>query len=199
MSLRDLLPGNPEPTKIGDILLDCVVRESHPLSSQVTENPVEEGANIADHIIPNPRELVIDGIITNTPARILGGQAENLVRGDGLKNYAQLGFEALEKIYTERKTVTVQGRFKKYTDMAMVSAPIDRGKRTGKGSIRFTATFRQIRKVAIQTATFRDRPTKKENAKPQKNTGKQTPAAATPAVETHVSGLQSIVNFFGGN
>ncbi len=48
---------------------DASVAERHSLVSEVTDHPVESGANIADHIRPVPLELDLEGVISNTPLR----------------------------------------------------------------------------------------------------------------------------------
>ena len=55
------------PTMIGDLALDCTVTETHTATSTVTEHPVESGANITDHIRPDPVQLSITGIVSDTP------------------------------------------------------------------------------------------------------------------------------------
>lgn len=48
---------------IGDFELDCTVREEHTSSLRLTKNPVESGADIADHAILEPKSLTITGIV----------------------------------------------------------------------------------------------------------------------------------------
>ncbi|MCG5369555.1 hypothetical protein L7834_007655 [Providencia rettgeri] len=48
---------------IGDFELDCTVREEHSSSLRLTKNPVESGADIADHAILEPKSLTITGIV----------------------------------------------------------------------------------------------------------------------------------------
>lgn len=55
---------------IDEIWLDCSVRETHTLSADVTEHPVETGADVADHIRPRARTVSIEGLISNTPIEV---------------------------------------------------------------------------------------------------------------------------------
>ncbi|CAG9411396.1 TPA: phage baseplate protein [Providencia alcalifaciens] len=48
---------------IGDFELDCTVREEHTSSLRMTKNPIESGADIADHAILEPKVLTITGIV----------------------------------------------------------------------------------------------------------------------------------------
>jgi hypothetical protein len=58
---------------IGDIWIDVSVREGHDIAADVTEHPVEAGANVADHIRPQPATITIEGMVTNHPIQLPGG------------------------------------------------------------------------------------------------------------------------------
>lgn len=62
---------------IGDIWIDVSLSETHGVSAEVTDHPVEEGANIADHIRPQPRTFSIQGLVTNTPIEVPGSHMGN--------------------------------------------------------------------------------------------------------------------------
>ena len=49
------------------IQLDACVNEQHGREAQVTTNPIEDGSVISDHIIVNPVNLAITGVISDTP------------------------------------------------------------------------------------------------------------------------------------
>jgi len=49
--------------RIGTMRLDAVINETHTAELKITENPVESGANIADHAYAQPRTLKIKGIV----------------------------------------------------------------------------------------------------------------------------------------
>jgi hypothetical protein len=55
---------------IGDIWIDVSVHETHSVGAEVSEHPVEAGANIADHIRPLPRAITIEGMVTNFPIEL---------------------------------------------------------------------------------------------------------------------------------
>jgi hypothetical protein len=46
---------------------DVVTGEEHNISSTVSEHPVEEGANITDHVRPNLTRVTLKGIASDTP------------------------------------------------------------------------------------------------------------------------------------
>ncbi|PHM54518.1 phage baseplate protein [Xenorhabdus sp. KK7.4] len=48
---------------IGKFLFDNVIIENHRSSLRITENPIESGAAIADHVILEPKEITVAGIM----------------------------------------------------------------------------------------------------------------------------------------
>lgn len=54
------------------IFLDATLRENFDATTEVTQHPVEDGADISDHVILKPLKLTIDGVISETPFSIEG-------------------------------------------------------------------------------------------------------------------------------
>jgi hypothetical protein len=67
---------------IGTIWIDVSLSETHQLSAQVTEHPVEDGVNITDHIRPQPRSIQIEGIVTNHPIELPLSHAGGVMASD---------------------------------------------------------------------------------------------------------------------
>lgn len=57
-------------TVIGDVWIDVTLREAPDLSAEVTEHPVEQGADVTDHVRLKPLVLVIEGYVTNQPIEL---------------------------------------------------------------------------------------------------------------------------------
>ena len=59
-------------TEAGTFSLDINTVEQHTSKLRVTENPIENGANIADHAVLDPKEVTVNGIVVsyevNTPS-----------------------------------------------------------------------------------------------------------------------------------
>lgn len=49
------------------ITLDASLHEQHTGTATITDHPVEQGSNIADHIRPDPDMLTIEGVVSNQP------------------------------------------------------------------------------------------------------------------------------------
>ena len=50
-------------TEAGTFSLDINTVEQHTSKLRVTENPIENGANIADHAVLDPKEVTVNGIV----------------------------------------------------------------------------------------------------------------------------------------
>ena len=59
-------------TEAGTFSLDINTVEQHTSKLRVTENPIENGANIADHAVLDPKEVTVNGLVVsyevNTPS-----------------------------------------------------------------------------------------------------------------------------------
>lgn len=62
--------------KTGAIVLDALIREDYTAEAEPTTHPVEDGADVTDHVILRPRTLQIEGVVTETP---LDGLVDSLV------------------------------------------------------------------------------------------------------------------------
>jgi Dit-like phage tail protein len=152
---------------VDGFIIDCSLNETHTLNSEATEFPVESGADLTDHIRQLPVEVLIEGMVSDTPigamATIRDGEA--LTLGEGEIADAVLPSDAaiahLERIWSRRQPVTIQTGLgarrgssggKVYERMAMTELEIPRDPATGN-AVRFTAKFRQINIVTNERTT----------------------------------------------
>src|SRR3989337_1093768 len=98
-SLFDLIPGSkrkklkislPNFDKDGNLSgttileLDASISETHSSTINISENTIEDGSIISDHIDLQPKELKIDGLVSNTPLgirEIIIGNTAGIVGG----------------------------------------------------------------------------------------------------------------------
>ncbi|KVM65431.1 hypothetical protein WJ59_17465 [Burkholderia gladioli] len=89
-------------TQIGTITLDVVTDELHSSDLETTENPVESGAEVADHAFLKPAEVVISGTIVSyePPSDVsLLGRAVNIRSADDFLNL--IGTPSAFEAFTE--------------------------------------------------------------------------------------------------
>ena len=140
--------------RLGEIVVDAFLKETHAFSSEITEHPVESGCTISDHIYNLPFSLSLDGIISNTPMTLVGLTAfDSAQRQDN--SFSLIAFEQIEKLFKERKPITIATSLKTYHKMVLENLSIDRGEGRAD-SLHFTCTAKQIRFVNQKSITIHE-------------------------------------------
>lgn len=196
-------------TRIDTLELDAAISEAHSGTNEVTDHPVEDGADITDHVRVKPDTVTIEGIISNTPviagnARFEGGLETSeqngvlVVSGVGADSLddarAESAYQQLLKIKEDRLPVVIVTSLRQYERMILERLNVPRDARIGS-ALRFSATFREVRTVASQRVSV-TLPKARDKVRGGKKTGTQAP----PAVENRVSflkqGLTGIKKWF---
>lgn len=164
----DILFGRDNPGQIGNLVLDATISENQNYSNRITEFPIEDGSTITDHIMQEPEELTIEGFVTDTPTKILGG----ISSAGSLENSSDRSYEAFVKLLeiagykypgsldgllwnksdaakldletTSPMIVEVVAGFRVFKNMAISKLSIPRKPDTGD-ALYFTATFKKVK------------------------------------------------------
>lgn len=123
---------------IGDFPIDAAIDEQHTLSSEVTSSPVEEGADIVDHVRNHPIHISLNCIVSDTPIGELV-DVRDLAGGSP----SSQAYEHLKEIYEKREPITVTTELWQYDNMIMDSLTIPRSASIG-ASLSFQVSFQQI-------------------------------------------------------
>lgn len=99
MSVVSLFFKRPQPTQIvrtiggqiAPMILDATLKEDFTSTAEPTTHPVEDGADVTDHVIIKPNGLTISGIITETPFEGLAGLVKTAAATVGSKIGSSLG------------------------------------------------------------------------------------------------------------
>lgn len=170
----------------GSIELDANLEEVHEWSAEATENPVEEGAPVSDHVIEKQDKLRIRGFVSDSPTsdtvvtRITG-----IYNGKKLDNRTQNVFDALQTLIKAKEPIVVYTKHRIYDDMVLTGVNIPRSPGVGE-AIEFTAEFVHIRKVVTQTVEVPNGISKKNNTtskaktKPQDKQGNKQSETKEP-------------------
>lgn len=163
------------------IEVDAAIHEEHKSEAEVTAHPVEQGAAISDHIRRKPRELSLNGIVSNTPLHDLlsldrfdtGGRAEV-----AWENLLLLQASATKPNATFKETplVTIITTLATYENMALVSLSCPRDAQRGN-VVEFTAMFREIFTVASEAIAVPETPRPPKKALGNAAAGKATATA----------------------
>lgn len=134
--------------RLGELIVDAYINETHTFSSTITEHPIEGGLSIVDHIHNQPFCLSIEGIISNTPMNLIGltayDSAKRYLDGES-NNFSLIAFEKIEDIFKKREPISIATSLKIYHKMVLESLSVERG--GGNEQLRFSCTAKQIRIV----------------------------------------------------
>lgn len=144
-------------SSIGSVELDASVSETHQGDVDVTEHPVERGANIADHARPKPESITIEGLISNTPlpapngqlTKVTSGSAEFDSRSELQPTRSGQAYADLLALKDRGELLTVVTALRVYDNMILTSLSVPRDARTGQ-ALRFSATLKQVKVVTSQ-------------------------------------------------
>lgn len=144
------LPEGDDPD-VDHITVDVTLRESHDRQAEVTEFPVEEGADITDHRRLKPIALSMNGVITDSPndvLDVLAGNTTGLV-GSTAEKKSDDAYKKLNTLFESKTTLLITTRLKIYKNMVMTSFRIQHDPNTGN-CLSFTAEMREIRFASTQ-------------------------------------------------
>jgi hypothetical protein len=142
--------------------IDATPRQTHRLSQQIPQHPVEEGFDISDDKQTKPKRLTIDGVISDTPSDLVAAIAEpiaSLIRGESLSSSA---WQVLKGLMGEQVDgvvlqpdldgvpFDVQTGLDLYRNMLIEDVVVNRTSETGE-AIWFTANLKEIRTVSSET------------------------------------------------
>jgi hypothetical protein len=171
------------------ITLDATTSENHSESMSVTDHPIEEGGVVTDHLQPDPIELTITGVISNTP--LFTGDASLDIDRDFR------AWEELRRIKDDKEIVSVVTPRRTYDNMVIKSI----SDTAGEGApawIEPTIVFRQILIASAEMVKIprEQRATVVRNsAQPQAEAGRQQAQAAEPAEQARATSV--LVDLFG--
>jgi hypothetical protein len=189
-------------TKLGELMVDAFIKESHVFSAEITEHPVESGSVMADHIINKPFSLSIDGIISNTPMTLVGLTAiDSAARffNDESNKVVQQAFETIEDLFAKRTPISIATSLKTYHKMVLENLTIKRGGGFFEDSLHFTCTAKQIH-LAHQERIQLPEP-KVSRAKPQQKKGLQETISVPKEKAEEIkkkANTSMLKSFFGG-
>lgn len=181
-------------TTIDTLVLDASLSEKHGAEVEVTEHPVEEGADISDHRRVKPRQITIEGIVSNTPVPDASAPAVPVTAfgvtwlsrstGDGTR--ASDALDKLEKLVESDVLIDIVTSLTAYENMTLVNVDIPRDASSGQ-ALKFTATFREIRFASNEVVGIQAvKNAKTTSAIPQADQHKKTPVLdpnQTPALQ----------------
>ena len=131
--------------RLGTLQLDCTTSEDHELGSEVTDSPVELGADVTDHIRLTPDRVTIEGVVSNHVDSLIGQ-----LRQTGTEHVD--AWQTLREIRRRRALFDITTSLRKYRNMWIESVSTRRSLETTNILI-FTASCREIKFASVELLT----------------------------------------------
>lgn len=176
------------------VRFDSSDKETHTSSVELSEHPVEEGADVTDHIRIKPDEIELNGVISNTPLLFLASlQAESPIEGSNERtdDRVEVAYKQLREFQRNGVLVDVITSLRTYSNMVITNIAVSRDARTGNI---FDSTI-SLREMTMATAMSIDVPVPKDVAKKaKKNAGTKQQGAADKTTTSNKSMMDTIVD-----
>ncbi|HID0823810.1 TPA: phage baseplate protein [Clostridium botulinum] len=143
------------------LIFDAVFSTQHDTSLNITEHPVQTGADIADHAYEEAARLTFDIGMSDVMTSIVPGQFSGTSRSVS-------AYKKLRDLQHKRLPITVITRLGTYNNMMVETISTTDDSKTTYG-LRATVTLKQIFVVSVTTVKISERPHKSE----QTNEGDQ--------------------------
>jgi len=164
--------------------LEATLEEGHTGVAETTDHPVEEGADVTDHIRRKPDELTLKGIVSDHPILFLASfRADPSVPGGDPATRAKDAYDWLRNVKDLGLLLQVSTTLRDYTNMAIVGMNVVRDKDRGN-VMEVDLSLREII-IAITEKTAGS-----DTAGAASNLGRK---AAAPAGAATASSSQSIL------
>lgn len=190
--MAQLSEAQPTRGKIGELEIDVVMSEEHIGEVEVTQHPVEQGADPTDHARERPDTLRLECFVSNTP--VYKKDRETLtVTTKGAGGRARGIYDQVRALKSARQLLEVTTSMRVYSNMMMTSLSAPRSIRTGDG-VQFSVSFVQVRVVQNRTIEV---PTLETRAKPKNKLGqKSAPTASEPLKSRAAAGFDGVSSWF---
>lgn len=134
------------PTSIDSITVDAVINEEIIRKANVTDEPVEEGEQIADNVVLDPYTINMRGIITDTPYDDPLDLLNQNITGE---SRSKTQYEFLVDIYNNKTIFTVISGFDIYENVVFTNFTVNLNNNSGR-AFEFDADFKHIVRVSPQ-------------------------------------------------
>ena len=159
------------PSVGGVLSFDATLREEHAVENAVTDNPIETGGIVTDHVQTLPRVLTMDTIVSTTPDSLLGVAAGiDVGIPPSLQRHIDV-WRRLEAAAEARIPLTVLTTLRAYQNMVIRRLTTPRTLETTNALI-YTIEFRQV-EIPIIDSTAAIAPPAQDSALGEQDLGPQ--------------------------
>lgn len=181
------------------IAFDATVSETHTGKLDITEHPVEVGADVSDHAKKAPDALQISGIVSDTPILLNFEDRQPIIPGGDPDTRAKNAYDEFVRLQDTAVLLEVATEIRDYADMMIESISVTRDA-SKRHILDIGLGLRQFRRATVETV---DAPEPAEPAhKRKRKQGRKQKKEPKKEVETkQTSILQDIagaISGFGG-
>lgn len=133
---------------VGGLVFDATFNEKHEIEAEITENPVETGVSVADHMFMKPLRVTVSAGVSDIQ---LSPKTNDPFGGGSSRSKA--AFDLLTQLQATFEPFDVQTGLKLYKNMVCKSVTCDQDKDTSSAFI-FLAELREVIFVTTQTVTI---------------------------------------------
>ena len=177
------------------MFFDAIVSQTHTNTVTVTNHPVEDGADIADHLRSQPDELSVAVIVSNNPILVLASIRAQPISGFGdPSSRAEDAHEFIRNLMRDKELVNFSTTLRDYQNMAITSMTVDRDATTGN-MVQLNLSLREIIIATTENVDLPEPVAATRNA--SSNLGKKTKPPTAPPVATKARSILSRITGFG--
>jgi len=151
----DTILNNIPQGNIGGIPIQVTIEEIATDTLEVTDHPVELGAQITDHSFKRPSEIIMRCGWSNSSVGAALGAVESLFSSGSLSgsDFVHSVYSQLIGLQEKRRPFLLVSSMKQYPNMLIRSISLTRDKDTSQ-ALMVTATMREVIIVSTQSATL---------------------------------------------
>lgn len=173
------------------ITFDATISQSHDGESDITDQPIEKGADLSDHVRPMPRTLDLEVLVTDYPLSVRGGG----IGEPGFTGRAQGIFDTLDKMREDATECRVVTRLRTYDSMLVkaVRTVVDNKL---KKALRLQITFKRVTIATSQSVPVQVAANRTGQSSASKGPQQTTQPTANQSKSFLASGVDFTANLF---
>lgn len=128
---------------ISTVQLDIIINEGTTATARVTQNPIENGADVNDHIIIDPLIFNTSGVVSDISSSSIGQFTRVPATFSRNTRKSKEAWEALLELQSNKTLFTLVQGLKEYRNVMILSLNHNQNKDTANGLF-FTAQMKEV-------------------------------------------------------
>lgn len=134
--------------QVGGLVFDSTFSEKHEVSAEITQNPVETGVNVADHMFMKPRRVTISAGVSDVHLSAITND-----QFSGGSSRSQAAYNLLTQLQASFEPFNVQTGLKLYENFVVKTITCEQDKDTPYAFV-FIAELEEVIFVSTQMVTL---------------------------------------------